>query len=253
MCGALLCFLAAGVGVKVKPCHHLKNTSGGFGGDARIEIAMSNRDRSFLYHLLRHRTSVFLELGSGGSTVLASTLAPRFIRQIVSVDTSREWLARVRSLVSTHPATQRHHHHDDQKNRSSVLDLRLADVGPTSAWGWPARWETLGEDERVRIGTRYVDALAHISDIACKSCFSEVDTILVDSRFRRSAVLVMLPLLAPGGTLLLHDCDRYTAFLKRFFSFCAVDQLCVLDPLPNLTLEGALENAYSRPVLSQAT
>lgn len=248
MCGTLLCFLAAGVGVKVKPCRHVpKNASG---GDARIEIAMSNRDRSFLYHLLRHRTGVFLELGSGGSTVLASTLAPRFIHQIVSVETSREWLGRVRSLVSTHPATQQHR---DQNRSSNALDLRLADIGPTSAWGWPARWETLGEDERVRIGKRYVDALANISNIACKSCFSDVDTILVDGRFRRSAVLAMLPLLAPGGTLLLHDCDRFTAFLKRFFSFCAVDQLCILDPLPNLTLEGALENAYARPVLSQAS
>jgi hypothetical protein len=108
-------------------------------------------------------TKAYLEFGAGGSTCLA---AQKVTGHITSVDSSREWLDRVKGVCVS--------------NRWNVPDLLHVDIGEVRTLGYPrdetsiARWPRYHEDVWRKPESR------------------QADFYLVDGRFRVACALQIL-------------------------------------------------------------
>jgi hypothetical protein len=112
------------------------------------------------------RTSIYVEYGSGGSTLLAS----KYAKLIVSVDSDHRFLERVKKEL-------------DKSSTISKLELVRVDVGLTGMWGYPVFTRpTVGRRRRWK---RY--AIAPWEVLRREAI--EPDTILVDGRFRVACTL----------------------------------------------------------------
>jgi hypothetical protein len=116
--------------------------------------------------------SVILEYGSGGSTVLAAGLG----KKVVSVESDKDWAARLAARLEAAPDAVVHH----------------VDIGPTGRWGMPTRPRYHGRFHR------YALSVWDRPDIG------EPDLVLIDGRFR-SACLVAVMLRAKRPTTVLFD------------------------------------------------
>jgi hypothetical protein len=136
---------------------------------------MSTREAVLFESILRCSTD-YVEFGCGGSTVLAHSIGSR---SIVAVDSSTEWLGKVRSEC---PSTE--------KTRLTLIHV---DIGPTKQWGFPA-------DESTR--ARWPDY--HTAPWADPT-IADADCYLIDGRFR-VACMLQTALRCPDHALLLfHD------------------------------------------------
>jgi hypothetical protein len=119
----------------------------------------------------------FLEFGSGGSTVLA---AKHVADRIISIDSSNEWLEKVRAEV----------------NEGPEIVLKAIDIGSVGEWGYPSdqsskeRWPDYSREPWV--------------DPRCV----ESDLFLIDGRFRISCFCETLARASIGSIILIHDFDR---------------------------------------------
>lgn len=121
----------------------------------------------------------FLEFGCGGSTVLAASLVGE---SVVSVDSSREWIAKVadRCAAEAHPV------------RPAFV---LADIGPTGDWGYPSD-----------PGTRFRWPDYHGAVWSCRADARNADLFLVDGRFRVACfVQILLRAADPTAPVIVHD------------------------------------------------
>ena len=121
---------------------------------------------------------VYVEFGSGGSTVLASKTADR----VVCVETDAEYLHAVQVTVGDCPAE---------------VDFLHADIGRTAEWGTPL--VRLGTNQQRERWVRYpwtpwppLDGLAP-------------DLVMIDGRFRVASAAIALLHLGPDGRLLFDD------------------------------------------------
>jgi hypothetical protein len=143
-----------------------------------MQPRMSDAERDLLTAFLR-RSRTYLEFGTGGSTVLAA----KFVEsRITSVDSSVEWLDKVRSACT-------------EAGCKAELDLVFVDIGPTRDWGYPtdsstaSRWPAYHEAVWERPHAR------------------EADFCLVDGRFRVACFLQALLHCRPGTPIAIHDFD----------------------------------------------
>lgn len=142
------------------------------------------------------QASVFLEYGAGGSTALAARLG---VATIVSVESSPEWVEKVRAAVLA-PGAQLH--------------LLHADIGRTGDWGRPVdrkaieRWHLYPE-----AGWRRLHELGLSPDL-----------VLIDGRFRVACFCVSL-LSARPGTVLLFDDYAGRAQYHVVEAFCPVSAM----------------------------
>ena len=118
----------------------------------------------------------FLEFGCGGSTALAIRSG---IKEIISVDSSKEWLQAVRSL---------------SKGRTVGFYPVLANIGPTKSWGYPLNAKKYSEWHKYAVSTWSI----------IQSNNLRPDLILIDGRFRVFTFLYSL-LYAETGTTILFD------------------------------------------------
>ena len=124
------------------------------------------------------RSKVFLEYGSGGSTVMASR-SPGLV--IHSVDSNPEFLNAVRGRCLL-------------ENPECNLSTYHVDVGPAYAWGVPS------DPTKANLWPFYcIKPWVELNNKGTKP-----DLILVDGRFRVSCFLVSLAL-SPLGTVILFD------------------------------------------------
>ena len=147
-----------------------------------------------------------LEFGCGGSTPL---LLEAGLGRLLSVDSDRQWLARVGADPRCAAALA-----------AGRLSLLHADIGPTGRWGWPldparvAHWPGYWRDPWERAGV--------------------VDFVLVDGRFRVACALAALPRLGPGARLAVHDFwtrPAYQAPILRHFDLVgSAGSLALLAP-----------------------
>ncbi|MCB4823450.1 hypothetical protein [Roseicella aerolata] len=144
---------------------------------------MTPAERHLLAALLC-RARRYVEFGAGGSTCLAARLVGE---AVTSVDSSPEWLARV---------------------RAACLDLQLpisptlvhADIGETGAWGYPA--DTAGRD-------RWPDYHARVwSDPEA----AQADLYLVDGRFRVACFMQTVLRCRPEARIAIHDFGNRPAY-----------------------------------------
>jgi hypothetical protein len=73
-----------------------------------------------LFEAVTNCASNYLEFGSGGSTVLATTTVSS---RVISINSSQQWLDSVRANATSAPGDR--------------LILHYVDIGPTGDWGAP--------------------------------------------------------------------------------------------------------------------
>jgi hypothetical protein len=121
---------------------------------------------------------VYLEFGSGGSTVLAARLG---VRQLISVESDADWCRELISHMDSFGSVEKY--------------LLYADIGATGPWGNPV------SDSDWKKWHKY-------PLIAWDLCMERniVPTlILIDGRFRVASFLATLIYSPPGATVLFDD------------------------------------------------
>jgi len=140
---------------------------------------------------------IYLEYGSGGSTVYASKVPS--IRKVISIESDKNWILNVRSSVAAN---------------DSKVHLEHCDIGEVGQFGHPVGSERF----------RNYHSYATRPWVIAKQQSLVPDTILVDGRFRVACFLYSL-LCARVGTKILFDDygDRPNYFV--------VEQFCPLDSM----------------------
>ena len=116
--------------------------------------------------------SVFGEYGAGAST---KWLYTNTSIQILSVDTSKEWVNSVRSVANSDPR----------------LDIQWVDMGELREWGRP---RTYAHRDQI---PNYIESIWNRSHTP--------ELVLVDGRFRVSCFLYSLATASPGTEILFDD------------------------------------------------
>lgn len=122
---------------------------------------------------------VFLEYGSGGSSVLASGYP---LTRIYSVDSDRNFLRAVTEKVKAMGAPE-----------DRYLPI-FTDIGPTEAWGHPSSKLS---------ATLWPQYASNVWDVITERD-EKPDLILIDGRFRVASFLISA-LMAPAGCVILFD------------------------------------------------
>jgi len=154
--------------------------------------------------------TLYLEWGAGGSTLAA---VRSNVRQIVSVETDRAWIDRLKQ-------------HEEIASAISTkrLIFRHVDVGAVGQWGVP-----IGE-ERIRNWPRYAVDPFVATDL-------NFDVILVDGRFRIHCLLAVASCAVDSASIFLHDYKfrhSYTTADKYFNTVKHADSAVVLMRRPNI-------------------
>jgi hypothetical protein len=162
-----------------------------------------------LFAELLNSATFYLEWGSGGSTLAAVRSK---VRRIVSVETDRAWIERLKQNeeIADAIATNR-------------LVLRHVDVGHVGQWGVPS-----GE-EKIRNWPRYAIELFVVTDL-------NYDLILVDGRFRIHCLLAIVNC-SENASVFLHDYafrHAYTIADKYFDTIKRIDSGVVLKTRRNV-------------------
>lgn len=141
-----------------------------------MRIAMTAAEKTLFEQFLSCSEN-YLEFGAGGSTFLASALVRR---SVISVDSSPEWLERVRTACLEHK-------HPIQPVLVSV------DVGEVKEWGWPR------DETRRESWPDYHSAVwSHPESKDADFCF-------VDGRFRVACFLQSLRHTRQEAIIGIHD------------------------------------------------
>jgi hypothetical protein len=124
------------------------------------------------------RSNCYLEYGSGGSTVYASTVAKTKV--IISVESDPTWVDKIRKSLS---------------GSESNLVLDHCDVGEVGAWGTPTSKAKAEQFWKYPTTPWRAAAMhGHVPDL-----------VLIDGRFRVACFLYSLLSAKPGTTLLFDD------------------------------------------------
>lgn len=107
---------------------------------------------------------VILEYGAGGSTLVAATSAAK---AVITVESDRQWLAKVASWFTVNPA-------------AVPVTLHHGNIGPTRKWGFPAG---IAKSERWP---------GYALSVWDRADFQHPDVVLVDGRFRLACMLATL-------------------------------------------------------------
>ncbi len=147
-----------------------------------------------------------LEFGCGGSTVLAARLG---VKKIISVDSDRAWLSRVKAASELQGV-----------EFASVF----ADVGPIREWGTPT------ETSHARKWPNYYLSV-------WEKIEKYPDIVLVDGRFRIACVLQSLLRCGPETRIAIHDFwnrDHYHVVLQFLQCIEREGTLGIFEPSPTL-------------------
>lgn len=134
------------------------------------------------------RPRVYLEWGSG----LSTAAYPLFAEQSMVVDNYQPWCDRVQAMAAVKCLSDR-----GALNYTCVQPPRGVSVGDTGRISNPAHAAAMFDAYVVRGGGAVLDELGR-RNLA-------VHAALVDGRFRAACALRLLPYLAPGAVVLLHD------------------------------------------------
>jgi hypothetical protein len=122
------------------------------------------------------QAQVILEYGSGGSTVIAASMADK---TVFSVESDVEWLSEMSAYFAANSVT-------------ADLHLHHGNIGPTGDWGHPAN------DAEFRLWPNYPNSVWERAD------FVQPDVVLIDGRFRVACFLTVA-LRSTGPVTVLFD------------------------------------------------
>ena len=149
----------------------LRRAAGGMKPAPNGSILFDGDDVAFKE--LVSKSALYVEYGCGQSTIWASQNSSA---RIISVDTSQEWVQRMKSRQST----------------TNPAEIYWVDCGPVRDWGTPY-------DYRYR--HQFADYIAFPYSIITDS----PDVVLVDGRFRVACFLTSLIHCAPGTPIIFDD------------------------------------------------
>ena len=144
---------------------------------------MEDDERELFAAFLRAAKS-YAEFGTGGSTVLASSLVDG---PVFALDSSSEWLDSVRVACA-------------KCGKASEPVLLHVNIGPISEWGAP-----LGVTHR-HLWPDYAKSMWHIPGAA------KADLYLIDGRFRVSCAVEALLRCRSDAVILIHDFAERTRY-----------------------------------------
>ncbi len=139
---------------------------------------MHEADTDALIHALRG-AHTYLEFGMGGSTTLAASMG---IPNVISVDSSEEWIDNIAAKIS-------------QLKLTGTVRLLHANIGKTRKWGYP-----IDASQITSWPTYYVRPWTIVKESGL-----DPDLVLIDGRFRASCFLYSLINLKTGSTILWDD------------------------------------------------
>jgi len=138
-----------------------------------FKLTFANAEAAFVRRVYGQAGAI-LEYGSGGSTVLAAELG----KHVVSVESDKAWAARLTDHLASISDKAKVHH---------------ADIGPTGAWGAPAR---------ARDFRKFHTYALSVWD---RPDFQEPDLVLIDGRFRASCLVAVMLRTKKPVTVLFDD------------------------------------------------
>ena len=141
-----------------------------------MHVVMSDAEKALLWQFLSCSDD-YVEFGAGGSTVLASTAVKR---SIVSVDSSLEWLERVRAACL-------------ERGGGLMPKLVNVDLGKLGEWGWPL------DETKKHLWPSYHTAVWSLPESAA------ADLYLVDGRFRVACFVQAARRARPDAVIGIHD------------------------------------------------
>lgn len=174
--------------------------------------AMTDAETAMLESFLS-KSQDYFEFGAGGSTCSASRLVQK---TITTLDNSLEWLMRARESC---------------ERQGTLLPLiKFADVGPVKELGFP-------KDERYR--NRWPSYPKAVLTLENRS---EIDTFLVDGRFRVACFAATMLVARSDAVILVHDYGNRPVYdvmatIGRMIS--SSDNLAAFVKSPGMSAESA--------------
>jgi hypothetical protein len=139
-------------------------------------LTLPHDEANYFTNRLKY-SKVYLEYGSGGSTLLAAEIG---VQRLFSVESDRAWIGNLSKIV-----------------RERFLNLAFIDhyidIGKTGDWGFPL------DSERARHWPDYARS------IWMHAAFQSPDLILIDGRFRVSCFLASVACCTTETTILFDD------------------------------------------------
>lgn len=130
---------------------------------------------SFFKDAVNHpRISTLFEFGCGGSTVFAASFTN--VKTIHSVDSSLEWINRIKKDATTR-----------KKTKFYYIDIN----SDNERWGYPK------DNSKVKMWSQYSSAL--------KKTGSHADMVFIDGRFRVACALKSFSSMKDDACLMFHD------------------------------------------------
>jgi hypothetical protein len=150
--------------------------------------------------------SVYVEFGAGGSTVAASKHVKS---RVVSLDSSVEWLDKVRKTCSD--------------NNYNIPELHFIDLGPTGNWGFPTQKDC--QDK----WPAYHESIWSIDGAG------DADLYMVDGRFRVACFAQTVLHCRSDAVICFHDFKsrpHYHAVMEIARQIVTVEDISFFVPMP---------------------
>jgi hypothetical protein len=181
---------------------------------------MSDEEAALFLSFARN-SRIYVEFGTGGSTILASKHVQG---SILSVDSSRNWLDQVRAACAT---------------SQTRPELIFIDIGPTGEWGYPADPSTK---------SRWPD---YHSAIWKMPRSATADLYFVDGRFRVACFAQIVLHCNPNAIIGIHDFTsrpRYHCVRDIAREIATAGDMSFFRPLPEKEIaESILRSFYHEP------
>jgi hypothetical protein len=207
-------------------CGVLNTATGGQAASQRTTLSVGaphlfGDEPEMMLRIMRGGHRRYLEFGVGGSTLMATRSG---LQSVVAVDSDSHWV----DAVLKHPEI-------DAAIRDGRVDIRHADIGPVTQWGYP---RDLGHIQSwpTYIATAW-DAWSERNEMP--------DLIFVDGRFRVACCLSVVLVAASGSyptddlRVLLHDVGPDRPYYDDVFGFFdvveSVNTLRVMEIKPGIT------------------
>ncbi|WP_040674709.1 MULTISPECIES: hypothetical protein [unclassified Nitrobacter] len=189
-------------------------------GKQQLLPRMSAEEAALFLSFVRN-SRIYVEFGTGGSTVVASQHVQS---SILSVDSSREWLDQVRTACAS------------SRTRPELI---FVDIGQTGEWGFPADASTK---------SRWPDYHSAIWKMPHSAA---ADLYFVDGRFRVACFAQIVLHCGPNAIIGIHDFTsrpKYHCVREIAREIATAGDISFFRPLPEKKIaEAILESFRSEP------
>jgi len=182
-----------------------------------FDWAMTVKEQELFKEYIRN-ANVYLEFGSGGSTIAALLNNGG---KVYSVESSKDWIEHLRQKNEI----------IEKAESSGRLNLIYADIGKTSTWGHPIVSDN--ENDTDRFLSYYQRIFGEYSETKL------ADVVLIDGRFRVACCLSVLLETKENTIIIFHDYwdrPKYHIVRKFVVYIDGVDRLMICKKNPEASI-----------------